>query len=227
MVSQVPKLRKARTAPAANDARDELAREYRYASHHHLIPLYILSGISIVALVVISCFLVVLWQNGLRESFRPAAGSVIQNVENQYIPAAVQPAEKKQYIYSASVRFPISDPYNTLRYAYDPGINPTRTSAVLTLTTSPTLQALEAPILQSPDRTSNLEARLQECARLYVIRFEPGLTAYGNFAPLKEVPLKDGRTAYIHKNTSCVPSSVQAMNQLDSVEKDLLAIESF
>lgn len=227
MVSKVPKLRKARTAPAANDAKDELAREYRYASHHHLIPLYVLSGISIVALVVVSCFLAVLWQNGLRESFRPIAGSAIQYVENQYIPAVVQPVEKKQYIYSANVRFPITDPYNTIRYAYDPGINPAKSTAILTITTSPTLQALEGPILQNPDHTSNLEARLQECARLYVIRFQPGLTAYGNFAPLKNVPLKDGRTAYIHKNTSCVPSSVQAMNQLDSVEKDLLAIESF
>lgn len=227
MVSKVPELQKDKPARATNEVKDELTREYRYASHHHLIPLYILSGISIVALLVISCFLVVLWQSSLRESFRPVAGNTVQIVENQYIPAVVQPVEKKQYIYSANVRFPVTDPYNTIRYAYDPGITQTKTSAMLTITTSPTLQTLEAPILQNPDHTSNLEARLQECARLYVIRFEPGLVSYGNFAPLKEIPLKDGRTAYIHKNTGCVPSSVQAMDRLDKVEHDLLGIESY
>jgi hypothetical protein len=62
---------------------------------------------------------------------------------------------------------------------------------------------------------------------LYIIRFAPGLPPEGGFTPLKDVKLKDGRTAYIQKNISCVPSSVQAMNQLDQTEKDILAVESF
>jgi hypothetical protein len=169
----------------------------------------------------------VLWQSDQRQSYEPAASTAVQSVENLYLPASIQPSEKKQYIYSANVRFPISDPYSTLRYAYDPGINPATTSAILTLTTTRTLQTLEAPLKDRPDLSSALEARLQQCARLYIVRFEPGLTQYGDFAPLKEVRLKDGRTAYIHKNTECVPDSVQAMNQLDITEKDILAIESF
>jgi hypothetical protein len=217
---------RAARAKTENSSVSDFQEEYRYASHHHLIPLYILSGIAIVTILVLSCFIGVMWQTQQRDSFRPAALNTIQTVESLYVPASVQPAEKKQYIYSANIRFPLSDPYQTLRYAYDPGTAATNTSATITLTTSPILQMLEAPLMQNPSNP-DFNTNLQQCAKVYVIRFIPGATPFGNFAPLKDIKLKDGRTVYVHKNTACVPTSVQEMNQLDGIEKNILGVESF
>jgi hypothetical protein len=209
------------------DSVSELKAEYRYASHHHLVPLYALSGLAILTIVVLGCFVIVLWQANQRESFRPAAENTVSMVDSQYLPAVIVPSEKKQYVYSANVRFPISDPYNVLRYAFDPGVAGTPASATITLTTNRTLQSFKAYALQHPERVNDYSARLQECSRLYVIRFVPGLLPYGGFTPLAEFHLKDGRTAYIHKNATCVPDSVQTMNDLDKTEKVILAVESY
>lgn len=204
-----------------------LSSEYHYASHHHLIPLYVLSGLAILAILVIGCFVVILWQNTMRDSFRPAATATISAVENLYLPTVIVPVEKKQYVYSANIRFAAPDPYDGLRYAYDPGTTNTRTSSTITLTTTGTLKNLEAPLLNNPVRAAEYTPRLQQCGRLYVIRFEPGLTPYGGFGPLQDVKLRDGRTAYIHKNTGCVPSTPQAMTTLDDIEKTILSVESY
>lgn len=207
--------------------RQSLSREYSYASHHHLIPLYVLAGINLLGVLVLGCFLTVLWQNSERDSFLPLAQAHITGVENQYISTAVEPVEKKQYMFPAAVRFAVNDPYDTMRYNYEPAAQAVRTTDTFTLTTSKTLQELEAPLRNNPQKSNAYLSRLQQCARLYVIRFEPGVTTYGGFAPLQEVKLKDGRTAYIHKNASCVPTSTQAMNTLDKIEKIILSIESY
>jgi hypothetical protein len=211
----------------SNASASGLSTEYRYASHHHLIPLYALSGVAILALLVLGCFIGVLWQSSQNESYRPAAASTVSTIESLYLPTAISPTEKKQYVYSANVRFPANNPYDTLRYAYDPGIAATSTSSTITITTTRTLQTMETAVLQHPEKINEYDSRFQQCARLYVIRFVAGVTPYGGLTPLKDVKLKDGRTAYIHKNSTCVPDSVQAMNQLDNTEKDILAIESF
>jgi hypothetical protein len=204
-----------------------LVREYSYASHHHLIPLYVLIGLLVVAFLVVVCFVSVLWQNNQREILRADANTAVQAHRSTYLTAAISPAEKKQYVYSASVRFPVDDPYNVFRYSYDPGISRTKTSSIITISTSRTIQQLEAPVLGNPAKAWDYIPDLQQCSRLYVIRFEPGVTPYGGFAPLKDIKLKDGRTAYVHKNTMCVPRSTQAMNDLDAIEKNILAIESY
>lgn len=219
--------RKVSTPTSAPSLESEITSEYRYASKHHLIPLYFLSGVAILGFVVLLCFVMVFWQNTERDSFRSTVESTITNVENLYIPTTIVPSEKRQYVYSANVRFPISSPYNTFRYAYDPGINASPTSPTITLTTTRTLQSLEAQLRANPERIGTYSANFQTCARLYVLRFTPGDIAYGGFIPFKQIKLKDGRTAYIQKNATCVPDSTQAMNQLDEVEKDLTAVESF
>jgi hypothetical protein len=204
-----------------------LAKEYSYASHHHLIPLYVLGGITLLVLIVVGCYVSILWQSYQRDVNRDTAFASVENVENLYISTDISPSEKKQYVYSANVRFATSDPYNNLRYQYDPGINGSKTSSTLTFTTTPTLRSLSIAVENNPARLPVTLPRLQECSRLYVVRFEPGVTTYGGFAPLKDIKLKDGRTAYIHKNTNCVPQSTQAMNQLEEIEKTILSIESY
>lgn len=205
----------------------ELGREFSYATHHHLVPLYAISGVLIVALIVLGCFLTILWQQfNEREAFRPLAALSVQAHEDLYVPAVIVPAEKKQYIPSANIRFMTDDPYNAFRYEFDPGLAASKTSSTIILTTYRTLQELKAPIISDPSRVQHI-TKLQQCSRLYVIRFEPGLTPFGNFAPLKDVKLKDGRTAYLHKNAGCVPSSTQEMNRLDTLEKTVLSIESY
>ena len=208
-----------------NDQR--LSKEYRYAAHHHLIPLYVLSGIALLAVLVLGCFLAVLWQTNQRQSYLPSARTAIDAVENLYLPAVLSPTEKKQYVYSANIRFAAADPYDTIRYTFDPGIAGTPTGSTVGITTSKTLKGLETPLLNRPDRSAELGTRLQQCAQLYAIRFEPGLTPYGGFMPLKDVKLKDGRTAYIHKNSNCVPPSVQAMTDLDDIETIISSVESY
>jgi hypothetical protein len=205
----------------------ELNNEYRYASHHHLIPLYILSAVALLGFIVLTCFVMIFWQNTERDSYRPTVESTITSAENSYIPTTISPTEKKQYIYSANIKFPINNPYDTFRYAYDTGQNLTPTSPSITLTTTRTLQSLETALRSDPAKVNSRSARFQECARLYTIRFVGGSSMYGGFTPLKDIKLKDGRTAYIQKNMSCVPDSVQAMNELDMIEKDISAIESF
>jgi hypothetical protein len=209
------------------DTASDLRREYRYASHHHLIPLYVLTGISIVTLMVLGCFLATLWQNGVRESHRTNANFVIANVENSFLPGIVNPIEKKQYIYSANVRFPVTDPYQNLLYAYDPGSELVKTAPAITLTTSTTLHEYAAPLLNNPSLVDRYAATLHKCTQLYIIRFVPGLIPSGGFTSLKDVRLKDGRTAYIHKNATCVPGSTKAMTALDELEKVVTSIESY
>jgi hypothetical protein len=219
-------LHKRKAVPAPSLER-ELASEYRYASRHHLVPLYILAGAAVLGVLVLICFTVVLWQSMQQDSNRMTVESTIQSAENLYLPTTISPAEKKQYVYSANIRFPISSPYNAFRYAYDPGVAGTSTSASLMVSTDRNLQGLESQLRKYPDKIDTYSASFQQCAKLYIIRFAPGLPPEGGFAPLKDIKLKDGRTAYIQKNITCVPSSVQAMNQLDQTEKDILAVESF
>jgi hypothetical protein len=202
-------------------------REYNYASHHHLIPLYILSGITILTLLVMGCFVTVLWQTSQREAFRPLAAMSVDTIENLYLSAVVVPAEKKQYVYSANVRFPVSDAYDTFRYSYDPGVAKSRTSSTITLTTTKMLHDYESLIINNPQKATAYLPKLQECSRLYVIRFEPGLVPFGGFSSIGEAKLKDGRVAYIHKNVNCVPSSTEAMTVADGLEQNLRAIESY
>ncbi|MDB5181518.1 MAG: hypothetical protein JWP13_281 [Candidatus Saccharibacteria bacterium] len=204
-----------------------LTREYDYASHHHLIPLYILSGVSILTLLVMGCYVSILWQANQRESLRSTANLSVEAVENIYIPTVVSAAEKKQYVYPSNVRFGLSGPYDTLRYEYDPGMTPSKTSSALSFTTSRVLATLAKPINSNPNRASDYISRLQQCARLYIVRFEPGLPPNGGFASLKDIKLKDGRTAYVHKNIACVPTSPQAMTELENIEKDILSVESY
>lgn len=202
-------------------------REFNYASHHHLIPLYILSGVCIVAIVVIGCYVTVLWQNDQREAFRPYAAMAVNAVEDLHLAAVVVPAEKKQYVYSANVKFPVGDAYETLRYTYDPGVAKSKTSSTITLTTSQMLRDYKTIILNNPHKAAAYLPKLQECSRMYVIRFEPGLVPFGGFSSIADVKLKDGRTAYIHKNVNCVPSSTRAMTVADELEQQLRAVESY
>lgn len=207
--------------------KSNINRELTYASHHHLIPLYALSGTAITAVIVVGCFVTVLWQNNQTEALKPAIQTAVNAVEGQYLPAVVSPAEKKQYIYPANIRFAITDPYNTFRYNFDPGIAGTPTSATIQLTTNADLRNMERAALRNPAQGSQIMNRLQRCKTLYVVRFVAGVTPYGGFVPLEQVKLKDGRTAYVHKNSECIPQTTDDMNTLDNIEAAVLSIESY
>lgn len=202
-------------------------REYHYASHHHLIPLYVLSGVSILALLVLGCFTAVLWQNDQRDAYRPLAEMSVRSNQNLYVPTVIVPTEQKQYVYSANVRFPVANPQHALRFHFDPGVNPTKTSSTISLTTASTMQAYESLVINDPENAVANISKLQECNRQYVIRFVPGLVPFGGYTSLQDIKLKDGRTAYVHKNINCVPGSTAAMTESDTIEKTILAIESY
>lgn len=207
--------------------KNDLNRELTYASHHHLIPLYALCGTTMLGVLVLACFIVPLWQDMQQNSRRPQVETTITNVENKYLPTAISPAEKKQYIYAANVRFKLTNPYNTLRYSYDPGIGNTPTSATIVITTSSIMNTYEQQLRANPKSLATYAPQFQQCSQLYTIRFQPGAVPTGGFQPLQEVKLKDGRTAYIHQNATCVPSSTAAMDTLDDVESAVLSIESY
>lgn len=201
--------------------------ELYYATHHHLIPLYVISGISLIVMLVLCCFVAVLWQNSEREFLRPGVELTVRTAYDTYIPITTAPVEKKQYVIDANVRFPILNPSNLLRYSYVPGIGQAKTSSSIILTTEQTLRDYARPLQDNPERAARLTSILQQCSRLYVIRFAPGVVPLGGFSPLQDVKLKDGRTAYVHKNATCVPGTTESMNRLDEVEKTVLAIESY
>lgn len=202
-------------------------RELMYASHHHMLPLYALSATAVTGVLVLGCFVGVLWQDSQTAALKPAIDTAVRATDSQYLPTTISPTDKKQYIYAANIRFAALDPYNTLRYNYDPGIGSTPTSTTLLLTTQNDLSNLESAALRSPKNSSVLLQRLEQCKSLYAIRFVPGVTPFGGFAPLKEIKLKDGRTAYVHKNSQCVPTSTQDMNALDNIETAVLSVESY
>lgn len=201
--------------------------ELYYATHHHLVPLYVLLGAVIVALIFMGSYVSILWKNVDRDALLTSARYVIDANEGLYLPTVINPLEKKQYVHSANIRFPLADPYNSVRYSFDPGAAGTTTSSQVVITTDQTLREYASPLLANPEKSPEHTQSLQQCTKLYAVRFEPGLVSFGGFTPLKEVKLKDGRTAYIHKNASCVPASTAAMNQLDKIEQTILGIESF
>lgn len=207
--------------------RSNRSGELYYATHHHLIPLYVLVGICLVAILVMACYLSVAWQGGQREAWRSASEMAIDANKNLYLPSAVVPVEKKQYIYSANLRFPVNNPYDQIRYSFDPGNNPTATSGSIGVTTDWALRELESPIMNNPERIFDYIPQLQQCSKLYVIRFVSGSLPDGGFAPLQDIRLKDGRTAYVHKNITCIPESTVMMHEQDKLETILKAAESF
>jgi hypothetical protein len=207
--------------------RSNRSGELYYATHHHLVPLYVLVGICMLAILVMASYLTVAWQGGQREAWRSVSQMVIDANKNVYLAATVVPAEKKQYVYSANVRFPIDNPYDQLKYSFDAGTGASRTSSSIGISTDWALRELEAPIMNNPEKAFDYVPTLQQCSKLYVIRFEAGSLPEGGFAPLQDIRLKDGRTAYIHKNVSCVPKSTATMNEQDKLEAVLKAVESF
>lgn len=207
---------------------NEFTREYRYASRHHLIPLYVLSGVLLVALIVTGCFVAVLWNISEQNAARLSSARSIGLYTQTYYPADVAPAEKKQYIYQANIKFVADNPNIGIRYNFDPGISASATKTSSTTTISTEKHMVELITKSTYNALSpNVTEQLQRCSRLFIIRFEPGVTAAGGFVIHKQVKLKDGRTAYIHKNSSCVPKSTQAMNDIDAVDRVVSSIESF
>lgn len=201
--------------------------ELYYATHHHLIPLYIISGINLVILIVLCSFVTVLWQNTQREALRPAAEQAARVAEDTYIPVQTSPAEKKQYIPSASIRFPIGDTYNLLRYSYEPGITRTPSSSTIILTTHDTVNNYSRLLMDNPQLATSITSQKKHCIPLFVIRFQAGAVPAGGFVPTGDIRLRDGRTAYIHKNANCVPGNTADMNALDDIENVVLSIESY
>jgi hypothetical protein len=201
--------------------------ELYYATHHHLIPLYALVGITMILTIVTSLFVAVLWHDTKNNETLKLANTVADTVDASYLPTTVSPTEKKQYVYSADVRFAIDSPYDTLLYSFDPGQAGTKTSATIALTASSRINKFVVAMNHDPEHAGTYAGQLSKCAKLYIIRFQPGAIAEGGFAPLTEVKLKDGRTAYVHKNSRCVPGSTADMNAIDKVERSVLTIESF
>ena len=201
--------------------------ELYYATHYHLVPLYVLSGILLIGLLLMGCYVRYLWAAQQNAGFQRLGDLSAKAVDDQFLTAVVNPTDKKQYVYPASVRFTTADPYQQLRYSYDPGSTNDRNGMAIGITTSQLLRDMEQPLQNLRPKNFNLVSQLQICSKLYVLRFEPGVTQYGGFTPFAQITLKDGRTAYLHKNTNCLTETNDGGVTIASLEKMLKTVESY
>lgn len=201
--------------------------ELYYATHYHLIPLYIICGLLIVAVLLMACYERFLWVAHQDDTARRIASTTIQATENLFLPTVTDQTDKKQYVYPSNIRFTTTDPYQTLRFTYSPGSSADKNGASIGIVTSGLLQSLEMPLRQDRAKLAGNILKLEQCSRLYVIRFQPGVTQYGGFSPFKDIKLKDGRTAYMHKNTNCLPEIDDSTKPVAALETTLQTIESY
>jgi len=201
--------------------------ELYYATHYHLVPLYVLSGILLIGMLLMACYVRFLWASQQNSDFQHLGEMTARSTDNLFLPAVPNVADKKQYVYPVNIRFTSTDPYQELRYSYDPGSSNDKDGAAIGITTTRLLQNLEAPLQNVGPSNFNLVTQLQECSKLYVLRFEPGSTQYGGFTPFAQIALKDGRTAYIHKNTNCIPEADDGGGDVVSLEAMLKTVESY
>jgi hypothetical protein len=201
--------------------------EIYYATHYHLIPLYVICGLLIVVTLVMGCFVRFIWQNQQTGVWQQTGANIIAANNDRFLAATAEPADKKQYIYPVNIRFMTIDPYQQLRYTYDPGASASTNTATVGITTSDLLKAAGQPLQNLGPRNFNIVNQLQECSRLYVIRFQPGSTQYGGFTPFITVKLKDNRTAYVYKNTSCINDQMDGAQLVSDLETTIRSIESY
>src|SRR4051812_28115132 len=116
--------------------------ELYYAAHYHFLPLYIISGLLIVAVIVIGLYVRLLWVSDNQNQWHTVGASFIRSNDERFLSASANPADKKQYVYPASVRFTSADPYQIIRYTYNPGDTPDKAGVTLGLTTSALLRGV-------------------------------------------------------------------------------------
>jgi hypothetical protein len=206
----------------------ERAGEFYYATHYHLIPLYVISGVLIVAMLLMGCYLRFLWTTEQANAFARTGPLMAQGAEDSLLQMTMNPADKKQYVAAANIRFTSTDPYQIMRYSYDPGDALVKNGAAIGVTTSSVIRRFEEPLMHNlTPQNFDYVNRFQQCTKLYVIRFQAGATQYGGYSPFKDVKLKDGRTAYIHKNTNCLNDTIGDSAEIKQLEATLLTIESY
>jgi hypothetical protein len=153
--------------------------------------------------------------------FSTVRGYIKDAVEGLYHPAIVDPKEKRQYIYEASLTFPIPSDYQTFRYSYQPPANGMNEQIMLT-----TASALAASYSQLGSNPFEQVPQYRQCSKEFIVQFAAGDTGWEGFTEITSKTLADGRIAHLFKNTKC--DGVYSKDvAIASYQKTLESIESY
>lgn len=168
----------------------------------HVFILYIAALVILVGIAGIVAFLVRPIQQDTAANTLVIRTYIKEAVENMSHPTTIDPKEKKEYIYEASVRFP-AQPSNNFRYAYTPKKDDTKEEILIV--SDPVFSAASSGLSgATAEQLFSNVPRLQACIREFVIYFEEGLNGYdGEYDLVSTIRLADGRTAYLHRNKTC------------------------
>jgi hypothetical protein len=107
----------------------------------HIIVLYALVSGLIVG-VFATCYMISeLRQHNRYDQSAIVGAQIVSAVENLYRPTTIDPKERQQYFYEASLRTPTDHLNGNFRYSYIPSSEPTAFDQQITVTTDVTLRA--------------------------------------------------------------------------------------
>jgi hypothetical protein len=196
----------------------------KLAQNKALLNLYLMVLILFGVVVIMGS---VFWNMRVRSDndFSVVRGLIIKAVEDLYMPTIVDPKEKKQYIYEASVRFPVSTAFNNFRYYHIAADANTPSSEEISIATNNSIW-VGVGRLNSGISLFDQVPDFQRCSKEFTIRFVNSADIDPDFNLVNTKLLADGRTAYLYKNSSCNDFYAGAVD-VDAHHTILEAIESY
>lgn len=169
--------------------------------NRHIFVLYIAAVVLLIGLSgVVALLIRPLQQDNSANTFvvRSYIKEAIEGLSNQTI---VDPKERKEYIYEASLRFP-AVAGERFRYGYFKDSDDKET---IQLSANEIFRDAAAT-LNKPDIDDvfNNVPQFQACSREFILQFVEGLEGYENdYTLAKTLPLADGRTVYLYRSDAC------------------------
>lgn len=189
----------------------------------HFIILYALVGILTITTILGGVFAKHAWYRTNDTTTSELRGLIREAAENLSQHAVIDPKEKKQYVYQASLRFPLADyPRNNFRYTYYPSDPSVHQGEEVLLTTDNAL-LFGYQKVQGPELFDHVP-QYQRCTRLFKIQFslqyKPEAHGDDSYKQVGVKQLADGRTAYLYKQNGCAAP-------VDDLEPILMQVESY
>jgi hypothetical protein len=191
--------------------------------HVAILLLFIITATLAVSTGLLGAKVRILW--AVHNSDMSTVKQLIKDAnERVYHPAIINPAERKQYIYESSLRFPLADAATlNLRYFYAPADTAANTKEQVIVATETSINAAYNTL--GTNVFANVAA-YQRCSKEFIIQFNEDAGQEG-FTKTAAKQLADGRTAYIYKNTSCSETFKDAGLNMDAQQAIVDAIESY